>query len=355
MNFHGGNIYDYNETKLLDYSSNINPFGVPDSFRSALIERMEEFTRYPDIQYRSLKRSIRQYLELGDAFEVIPGNGAVELIYKAISASGCKRVIGLNPSFSEYRRAAEGNGIEYVGVDAFTKNFEAIDVEVLCQNAAEGDLVVICNPNNPTGTAIDRQDTCRLAEALGKKKCKLLVDEAFIEFTPAYPLNSMVKEVQRFSNLTVVRAVTKFFGMPGIRLGYCLCGSKSTAERIKNSLEPWNINTAAVIAGCTVLHDVSYIHQSRLWLETELPYMYEGLNEIEGLKAYPSKANFHLVEITNKAMNAWALRDKMLKHNILIRTPDGFSGLSDYHFRLAVKDRASNDRILQEIGVRHRE
>jgi len=280
---------------------------------------------------------------------VIPGNGAVELIYRVIASCGCKRAAALAPTFSEYRRAAEAKGIEFIEIPAFADDYSTVDIESILNSIKPNTLLIICNPNNPTGTLIGKECMVRLAKTLEELNCKLLIDEAFIEFTDNYPLSSMVDMVADFKNLTVIRAATKFFGMPGIRLGCAVASDSATIEGIRALLEPWNVNTAAVIAAECIYRDRDYIEKSRQWIRTERKYMYEELNSIKGFFAYPSSANFHLLKIAREGYDALKLQKELLNRGILIRLPDGFKGLTSCHFRLAVKDRRSNAALIDNL------
>jgi len=348
VNFHGGNVYNYNQ-KLIDFSSNINPFGVPNSFREALQSNMEEFTKYPDIHYMQLRRAIADYLGVGDIAHIVPGNGAVELLYRAVQQNGRKRLIGLKPTFSEYEKAASQRGIEYVALDAYENGFSEMDINLLVKEADKDTAVILCNPNNPTGTLIKKPEVLKLAAELQARNAMLILDEAFMEFTPEYPNNSMLDQIGNFENLIIVKAATKFFGMPGIRLGYAVSGNLHLLNHIRESLEPWNVNTAAVIAGCTVLKDIDYIARSRKWIHSERLFMYDGMRNIPNLEVYPSAANFHLVKLRTEEWDAWKLKEKLLEKDILIRTPDGFEGLSGKFVRLAVKKREENIALLEAL------
>lgn len=349
MNFHGGDIYSL-QNRVLDFSSNINPLGVPESFRQSLMERMDDFIRYPDLKYRALRGALAEYLEFNEPELIIPGNGAVELIFKTIASLGVRRMITLSPTFSEYAHAGEQRGVEVIDLPGYGPDFDSLHTDELLERLEPKTLVVICNPNNPTGTFVPRDQMCRLAEKLLNSDCFLLIDEAFIEFTDEYPANSMVGELNRFPNLLIVRAATKFFGMPGIRLGFAVSRNRELVQEIENRLEPWNVNAAAVIAGCTVYRDREYIERSREWVRTERTFLFEKLRAIPELTVYPSKTNYHLVRIKSPDLDAWQFKGKMITKGILVRTPDGFHHLSPYHLRLAVKDRASNEKMVQAIG-----
>lgn len=348
MNFHGGDVYNYNG-EIIDFSSNINPMGIPDSFRRLLCERLEDFTKYPDIEYQEVRTHVAAYLQIRSTEYIIPGNGAVELIYKLAASDRAERVVGLSPTFSEYRRAANAAGLEFNEIPAFSSDFTTINMEMLLENIRPNSLVIICNPNNPTGTLVEKAAMKELAASLRKLDCRLIIDEAFMEFTDNYPANSMVDVVEEFMNITVIRAATKFFGMPGIRLGYGITANIETAKAAKELMEPWNLNSAAVIAACSIFYDHSYIEKARAWIKSEREYLFEKLGNIKELRVYPSKANFHLVELIDRNMTATQLKAAMAEKGILIRTAEGFNGLSEFHFRLAVKDRESNDTLLKII------
>jgi threonine-phosphate decarboxylase len=348
VNFHGGYVHNFSQ-KLLDYSSNINPLGVPESFKSALQHNIEEFTKYPDIHYIELRKAIGEYLAVEDINFIVPGNGAVELLYKAIQQSGKSRLISLKPTFSEYSRAAQQCGIEYNAIDAFDSEYQDVDIEKILDIASQDSAVIICNPNNPTGTLVYKKKLVQLAEGLKEKGALLIMDEAFMEFTLDYPSNSMLDQLDKFDNLLIVKAATKFFGMPGIRLGYAISHNPKLLGKISESIEPWNVNTAAVIAGCSMLKDSDYILNSRAWIAAERENMYRGLNNIKDIKVYPSAANFHLIKLLYENMDAWQLKEKLLEKNILVRTPEGFEGLDGKYVRLAVKQKESNKLLIQEF------
>ena len=348
MNYHGGNIYDFNNIKY-DFSSNINPLGVPDNYKKALCESIGMFTKYPDIEYRELIMSIKRYLGISE-LNVLLGNGAVELIYSIIANSGFDTLYTISPTFSEYKRAAQNINIDYHEIPCYYENYSELDINTFLGKVKEKSLVILCNPNNPTGYYINNEWMKYIAEMLNKKNCNLIIDEAFIEFTDDYPLSSFISNLNEHINVSIIRAVTKFYGMPGIRLGYAVTGDKKLWTRVSQNQQPWNINTAAVIAGCTVLEDIKYIEKSRSWIKAERAFLYESLSNIKYLKVTPSKTNFHLLKIEKEGMNAYSLRDFLVNEGILIRIPEGFSSLSKNYFRLAVLDRESNLALLSTLN-----
>lgn len=349
IKFHGGDIYNHNGLGLIDFSSNINPLGVPESFKNALYNGLDEFTKYPDIKYITLRKNIGEYLKVDNIDFIIPGNGAVDIIYRAIEAANCSKVISLSPTFSEYFNAANKAKIPYEEVSVFYDDYENVNLEEILNKVVENTLVIICNPNNPTGTLISREKMSFLIKKLEKKKSTLIIDEAFMEFTPKSEENTMIPLIEKYNNLIIVRAATKFFGMPGIRLGYGLTANKNFINKMWDGMEPWSINTAAVIAGNTVFKDVEYIARSKKWIEEERGYLYKHLNEFNDIKAYKSSSNFHLIKILREDIDAYGLKENLIESKILIRVPKGFKNLSEFYFRLAVKDRVSNDILLEAL------
>jgi threonine-phosphate decarboxylase len=344
MNVHGGDIYGY-DRPLTDFSANINPLGVPESFKQALRENVDAFALYPEPTYRALKRQVAAYLETNPEW-VILGNGAVDLIYRVIEAAAQDRVYTLAPTFSEYRQAATLQNRDYYEMPVFQADYTGIDIERMLNLIQPDSTVVLCNPNNPTGTLASRETLSQVAGALAEHNCHLIVDEAFIEFTDCSAAQTLLRMVERYPNLLVIRAATKFFGMPGLRLGYGITANQIWRERIQTLGQPWQINTAAVIAAAVVFNDWEYIQSSQAWISEERSYFYNRLTGVPNLHVYPSQANFYLVKLLRAGLDAYQLQERLLNRGILIRTPRGFSGLTPYHFRVAVKDRGSNDLLV---------
>lgn len=270
----------------------------------------------------------------------------MEIIYKTVKNLDIEKVIIATPTFSEYKRAAEIEMIPFMEVNTYGEE-GVIKINNLVKQITDRSLVVLCNPNNPTGTLTPMEDLIHLAQELIAKNGYLLLDEAFTEFTPNYPESSIVSKLEKLPNVIVVRAFTKFFGMPGIRLGYGIFGDAQLANQVRDVFEPWNINTAAVIAGETVLQDKDYINKSRQWINEERNYILNKLNALHGLTVIPTSANFILIKVNG--LSPWQVKEKLLKKNILIRTPEGFKGLDTNYFRVAIKDRICNEKLLEAL------
>ena len=258
-----------------------------------------------------------------------------------------KKVLILAPCFAEYERAlksisAEINYFELKESDNFYPNIENLEKEIETNNY---DLLLFCNPNNPTGQFIKLKDIKEIIEVCEKKNTKIFVDEAFIEFIE----NWQEKTVSLFKNknIFIMRAFTKFFAIPGLRLGYGIGFDEEILNRMWDEKEPWTVNTFANLAGLVMLDDKEYIEKSEKWILEEKKFMYKELSEFQYLKAYKTECNFILLKIQN--ISSTSLRDKMIEKNILIRDASNFKFL-DYHFvRLAIKDRESNIKVLDAL------
>lgn len=339
---HGGDTYTYSklyEKNLIDFSSNINPLGYPKGLEFEWIKDFKLANVYPDIKYSRLRESIGDYLGCGPD-EVIVGNGSMEIIDAVICNYSIVQFFV--PSFSEYEERAKIRNKSIISIA--TDEFMAIDFDILEESLKEESLLIVGNPNNPTGLRLAKDKLLKLYQIIRDKKGLLVLDEAFYEFCPQdYDSIELFKPYE-YENILIIRAATKFFGLPGIRLGYA-CGNKKRAEAIRGQLNPWSINCFAEIAGNYIFKDFEYIEKSKEYISNERDYLFKELGGIQGLYVYPSHANFILVKLFDKTENQ-ALQ-YFLAQGILIRTCDSFSGLDGAHIRVAVKSHEENSQLVQ--------
>ena len=294
-----------------------------------------------------LRKKIAEFNSL-DLNNIIVGNGATEILFLYLKALKPKKVLILAPCFAEYERALKSVSakIEYFELkesNNFYPNIENLKKEIEANNY---DLLLFCNPNNPTGQFIKLQDIKKIIDICENKNTKIFVDEAFIEFIE----NWQEKTVSLFKNknIFIMRAFTKFFAIPGLRLGYGIGFDDEILNKMWDEKEPWTVNTFANLAGLVMLDDKEYIEKSEKWILEEKKFMYKELSEFQYLKAYKTECNFILLKIQN--ISSTSLRDKMIEKNILIRDASNFKFL-DYHFvRLAIKDRESNIKVLEALA-----
>ena len=358
VDFHGGNIYKIYREKgmkeILDYSSNINPYGLPKKFERAVIENLSVLEKYPDPDYVELREEIAKTNKV-ELKNIIVGNGATEIIFLYMKVLKAKKILIVSPTFGEYERAMKAT-LDDIQVDYFkleeAENFVLNIEKIKTELQKKYDLLVICNPNNPTGQFLSIKELEKILEKCTEVGTKLFVDEAFVEFVEDWGEKSIIKTGKNKKNLFVLRAFTKFFAIPGLRLGYGICFDDEFMTKMLEKKEPWSVNNIAELAGKILLQDREYIEKTNNWIKIEKKYMYENLKEIEGLKTYKTEINFILVKIKNEYLykvNAQILREKMLEKGILIRDASNFVYLNDNYFRLAVKDRKNNVRVLEAL------
>ena len=358
VDFHGGNIYKIYREKgmkeILDYSSNINPYGLPKKFERAVIENLSVLEKYPDPDYVELREEIAKTNKV-ELKNIIVGNGATEVIFLYMKVLKAKKILIVSPTFGEYERAMKAT-LDDIQVDYFkleeAENFVLNIEKIKTELQKKYDLLVICNPNNPTGQFLSIKELEKILEKCTEVGTKLFVDEAFVEFVEDWGEKSIIKTEKNKKNLFVLRAFTKFFAIPGLRLGYGICFDDEFMTKMLEKKEPWSVNNIAELAGKILLQDREYIEKTNNWIKIEKKYMYKNLKEIEGLKTYKTEINFILVKIKNEYLykvNAQILREKMLEKGILIRDASNFVYLNDNYFRLAVKDRKNNVRVLEAL------
>ena len=378
MDFHGGNIYkvfrEKNLKGIVDYSSNINPYGIPESLKSRIIENLEILERYPDPDYVELREKLAN-LNNVNLSDIILGNGATEIIFLFMKVINPKKILIVSPTFGEHERAVKAVGTSRNSIDLScsddNKNIENKEIEIEYFELKESDdfklnignlknqlekkydLLIICNPNNPTGKFLKLAQTEEILKECNKYDTKLFIDEAFIEFLADGMKESIINTEENKKNLFVTRAFTKFFAIPGLRLGYGMYFDKELEQKISEKKEPWSVNNIAELAGLTVLDDTEYIEKTLKWITKEKIYMYEKLNEISGIKVYETEVNFITGKIDEKlfleGLNVKILREKLIEQGILIRDASNFKFLDERFFRLAIKDRASNDRVIEAM------
>ncbi|MGO1468682.1 MAG: pyridoxal phosphate-dependent aminotransferase [Tissierella sp.] len=338
---HGGDLITYENRykgELVDFSSNINPLGIPNGLEEELIKGFATLNAYPDIQYRELKKEISNYLAC-EKGQVLVGNGAVEIINNFIIDS--RSVVVFKPSFSEYEKRTLANGKQVRSLfyeDDFTIDLKKIENEI-----KNGDLLILGNPNNPTGLRIEEDTLIEIYNIIREKDAFLLLDEAFFEFSPTdYDSIELFKNYQ-YKNIGIIRAATKFFSLPGIRLGYG-CTNPDKVERLRKVELPWSVNALANTAGLFIFRNKEFIIKSKEYIETERNFLLEGLDKIEGIKAFKTHTNYILIKLLNYSEEEFF--KIFLKNGILIRKCSSFEGLNGDYIRIAIKDRANNERIL---------
>ena len=345
---HGGNLSwaaalaNCSPSAILDFSASINPLGLPDSAIAAIQANLANLKDYPDPSYRSLRAALGEFHQISPDY-ILPGNGAAELLtWASRELAELDFTHLLTPAFSDYRRSLAAFSAQVVDCPLRCQNDQTWQLEDLLDSASGKAGLLLNNPHNPTGTLFSRS---RVLDAL-QRYSLLVVDEAFMDFLPADRQQSTIDWVEEFPNLVVVRSLTKFYSLPGLRLGYAIA-HPDRLKRWQTWRDPWSVNSLAAAVGEVVLRDTPFQQQTFDWLAAAKPQLFAGLAALPGLHPYPSAANFFLVGCDRSVTD---LQTQLLqRHQILIRDCLSFPELGDRFFRVAVRSQSENQRLLQAL------
>jgi threonine-phosphate decarboxylase len=335
--------------KVLDFSGPINFLGPAPKAVEAVQQHAKLIRFYPDPNPVEFRTEIAEYVGHGvDASNVILGNGSIELIYMITEVFPCgfKAVIPI-PSFTEYEKAALRVGGEPVFVK-LPSDF-SLDVESVKETVTEDTRIVsLCNPHSPSGTLYSKEAILDLVEFCREKDVIVSVDENYIEFAEKGEDNTMADYLKKYENLFVIRSVTKFYGMPGIRLGYGLA-TESLIDTLQTVRQPWSINSLACYATLAAFKDTAFIQNTKRTVAEERTRFAEMLSEIEGLHVFPSVTNFLLVKILSGEVTATSLKEELAKEGLLIRDCSTFMGLDNRYFRVTVRAFKENLMLVNAV------
>ncbi len=346
---HGGDIYS-GDSPLgywLDYSANINPLGMADSVKNSIMASIDGLVHYPDPQGRELKQAISAHYNI-PVKNIILGNGAAELFYVYFHAMRPGKVLLPVPSFSEYEKAARCCGAQ---VDYFflkeDENFR-VNLSQLAESMAGYDTVILGNPNNPTGQLLEAGDLEQFIAKAQELKVQVIVDESFLDFLADREKYAVDTLVRQYDNLLVVTSLTKFFAIPGLRLGFGLA-SADMVEELDFHKDVWNVNSLAQAAGKAALADREFMARTISHTAETVSEMIEALGRIQNIKVFPPSVNFVLLDIAASGMSSGELTAAMRKNGILIRDCSSYPGLGNTFVRLAIRGRAENRLVLKVL------
>lgn len=345
---HGANVdnmakqFGKDEKDIIDFSSNVNPH-IISNLGKYVLEGLEKSRSYPDINYTNLRNNISEYINV-DSELIIPGNGATEIIY-LLMKSIKNRIAILNPTFSEYGRGAKLNNLEVIDFHLKEENNFSIDLDEIQNNMDRFDSLFVCNPNNPNGKVKNLNE---LLDLMIENDKLLIVDETFMEFVGEEEKYSLIGRINQTENLFILKAVTKFFGMPGLRLGYGVTSNKQIIKNIYEYKEPWTINSFAENLSNYLFKDKDYISSSKEYYVNERKFMLQELRNIPKLKVYDTDTNFVLMKLEDGESNSLKL-ELFEKYNILIRDASNFIGLDKGYFRVAIKGHEDNKALIEAL------
>lgn len=340
---HGGDIYKY-DNKILDFSANINPLGMPDTAKNAIINGIDKYEAYPDYSSRQLRNALSIFYNF-DADKIVCGNGAADLIFRICLALRPKKVLIPSPTFSEYEEAAKiSGGVVHNHILREQENFD-VTLKIIESIDKYTDMVFLCSPNNPTGRAVDLRIIEAILIKLQENKGILVLDQCFVNFLLDEDEYFAINLLKKYDNLIILGAFTKIFAMAGLRLGYALFGSKDIAAKIENTLQPWAVSTVASEAGCAALSR-DFINKTKQYVKEQRDFLTNSLSDI-GIRVFESQANYILIKSDQNILDG-DLADEALKHGVLIRKCSNFRGLSSSFFRIAVRTEEEN-KIFVEV------
>jgi threonine-phosphate decarboxylase len=351
MEFHGGKVQEAarvlgkREGEILDFSANINPLGCSPTARTGIFNCLDSLMHYPDPDAFSLTAALALYHGV-DPSSILCGNGSTEFIYLIPQAFEPRRALIVTPAFSEYARALRCCSCEIIHAPLSEKHSFALNVNDLVETLNEGlDMLILANPNSPSGARTPKRELKRLAEAAGRLNIVTVLDEAFIDFCED---DSMKTEISSFP-LLILRSMTKFYGIPGIRCGYVLA-SRDLLAPLLHKKQPWTLNAIAQSLAIDSLNDEQHRQQTLNIVKLERQFLSDRLRAIGGLKVFPSFANYLLVKIVSPLhMSAPSLAAMLFSRGILIRDCSSFKHLGNRFFRIAVRKREENEILLREL------
>ncbi|MEW6416720.1 MAG: threonine-phosphate decarboxylase CobD [Nitrospirota bacterium] len=357
---HGGNIYRFaeelkiQERKIIDFSSSVNPLGVSKKVKAEIRKHLKYLHNYPDPETKRLRKRLAQYHGI-DPETILCGNGSTELIYLIVKTLKPQRVLIPAPTFSEYERACKTsyelrvmsyelkreNNFEIKPEEFISAMKGDINSELRTQNSElHCDIAFLCNPNNPTGSLLTREDVKRIADAAKELKCYLIVDEAFIDFSPE---ETVINEVQNNPCLIVLRSMTPFYALSGLRIGYGVF-PLHLIRLLKEHKEPWTVNSLAQRAAVVALKDKVYRKETIRLINEEKRFLERSFNKI-GIEFFHSDTNFYLLKIST----ANEICQQLKRKGILVRDCSNFRGLDSTYLRIAVKLHRGNSILIKEL------
>jgi threonine-phosphate decarboxylase len=351
---HGGDIWGFSRKynvpleDVLEFSGPINFLGPSPKAVEAVKENAKFIKFYPDPDPVEFKTEVAKYVGYSvEKDNIVLGNGSIELIYAIteILPRGFKALIPV-PSFSEYEKAVIRVGGEAVFIQL--PESCALETEKIKRAVtAETKILCICNPHSPSGTLYSKETLLELLDFCHGKNVIFSIDENYIEFAEKGEETTLAGLVKDYENLFVIRSVTKFYGMAGIRLGYGIA-APTLIKKLENVKIPWSINSLASCATLAAFNDTDFIENTKRTISKERAELAKNLNEI-GLHVYPSVTNFLLVRIKNRKITSTRLKELLAKEHMLIRDCCTFVGLDDSYFRVTVRSAKDNQKLVQSI------
>lgn len=353
--FHGSDIekicdfYGLKKEEIVKFGANVNPLGVSEKVKREITEHIDIVSSYPDRDYVSLREVISGYCNIPASY-ILPGNGSSELISLFIETRRPKKTMILGPTYSEYSRELSLSGSEQQYYHLKESDDFKVDTADLCRVLGKGyDFLILCNPNNPTSSAIESHAMEKILKFCEEKNIFVMIDETYVEFVPEIDKITAVPLTAVYSNLAVLRGVSKFFAAPGLRLGYAVTGNAEFLHKIKEKQIPWSLSSIAAFAGERMLQDHAYIKKTRDLILSERQRMFEAVNNIPAYKAYQPYANFILLQIKKEGLSSYDVFEACIRKGLMIRDCSSFQCLEGEYVRFCIMMPEDNTRLLEVL------
>lgn len=352
---HGGDVdlisrmYGIEKEKIINFSGNVSPMGLPFSVRNVITNNIDCICEYPDVTYLSLKEAIGEYSGANPK-NITVGNGSTELISHFIAAVNPQKSIVVSPAYSEYIKEIKNCGGAFSLFELQEKDDFILNIDELLKIIdSDTDMLVLCNPNNPTGTYVTEENLKIILQKCRETDTFVFIDETYVEFADDNVNISGVALTDEFDNLCVIRGTSKFFCCPGLRLGYAICSNSKICDIVNGRKDSWSVNSFAELCGKTMFKDKEFIKNSRSFISSERKRICDILIDFKNIYVYKTQSNFFLLKILKEGVTSKDVFDKLIKKNILIRNAEDFPFLSDRFIRFCILLKDENDMLLNEL------
>lgn len=334
--------YNLDRKRIIDFSSNVNPLGPSSAAVKAAKQSLSRIDHYPDPLSTQLRRAIARYHGIAPE-QVLCGSGSLNLIHLVPRALKPGKVVIPIPTFTEYAAAVDAAGGEVVPFRLKERNGYHVDPVEMAFALKGMDMAFLCNPNEPTGMLISRDEMSEIMRSAVEQGVQLVVDEAFMDFCDS---SNMIKAAAQSTNLICIRTFTTFFGMPGLRVGYAV-SNESTIRALREAQEYWAASVPAEQAAIAALNDWGYIKKTRRVIENERERLLSALRVLPGVETFPGAANFILIKLTSG--DASGLCDKLAERGLIVREGSFIPGLDGRYLQIAVRTRGENKRLIRAL------
>lgn len=353
--FHGSDLekveayYGIKKEDIIPFAGNVNPLGISPLLKKSMASHIESISEYPDRDYKELRSTLALYCNV-PMEHIIVGNGATEMISLTMQLLRPKHALLLSPTYSEYTREIDlvgGHVEEYFLREDL--DFKLDFNDLISKLTDDIDLLAICNPNNPTSSALNTEEITKILTHCKLHDIFVMIDETYVEFAPDINEITAVPLTQEFTNLMVLRGVSKFYAAPGMRLGYGVTGNMDFLAKMREKQTPWSLNSLGAYAGELMFKDQEYIQKARNLILSERDKLYKELKELPTYKVYPAYANFILLKIQKPGLTSSDAFEACIKEGLMIRDCASFQCLDGEFIRFCIMMPEDNTRLLNVL------